>query len=116
MEFVSKDADMVLVKTTPEELKKLAAIIRAVHGWDFVMCEMDPDDAIALAERMERATEESWVFHELEVFYIRLMLGTAFHGIPLDRVNYFSPVTFKDEEIEDLMKSVGNVVDLAREA
>lgn len=116
MEFVSKDAEMILVKTSPAELKQFAAIIRAVHGWDFVICEMDLDNALELAERMEKAEENSWVFHEREAFHLGSVLGTALHAMPLDRVNHFSPIEFSRDEIKNLMADINSVAALAREA
>ncbi|MEZ5814633.1 MAG: hypothetical protein R3E13_07960 [Alphaproteobacteria bacterium] len=77
MEFVSKDADMILVKTNPEELQKLAAIMRACHDYDPVLCEMDSDDLLSLANRLEKADQDSWVFHALEILYLHNILLLA---------------------------------------
>ena len=100
MEFVSKDADMVLVKTTAEELKKLAAIMRACHEFDFVLCEMDSEHLLALADRFEETDQDSWVFHDMELFYIRNIMNLAIRGMVIERFNVFSDIAFTREELE----------------
>ena len=116
MEFVNKDADMILVNTTPEELKKLAAIMRACHEFDFVLCEMDSEHLLALAERFEKTEENSWVFHDMELFYIRNILNLAIRGMGIERFNSFSKKTFTREELEKIEHDIDQAYDLARKS
>ena len=98
MEFVNKDADMVLVNTSPEELKKLAAIMRACHSYDPVLCEMDSDDLLDLADRLDKAEQDSWVFHDLEILYLYniLIFARSLGDECRSSSHYFNNVTEQD--------------------
>ncbi|MEZ5814632.1 MAG: hypothetical protein R3E13_07955 [Alphaproteobacteria bacterium] len=116
MEFVSKDADMILVKTNPEELQKLAAIMRACHEFDFVLCEMDSEHLLALAERFEKAEQDSWVFHNRELFHLGSIMNLAIRGMDIERFNAFSARPFTREELEKIEHDIDQVYDLARQS
>ena len=55
-----------------------------------------------LADTFEKTDQDTWVFHEMELFYLGSILNLAIRGIFLEDFNAMSPIKFTRAELEKI--------------
>ena len=109
MEFEKVDAGMVLVKTTPEELKMLAAAVISCRDFDYALARMDPEEMTALSLRLMNAEQDSWVFHEEEISCLYSIVNMCCGGMSHKTFTLLSPVPYEREELDALFEEIRKV-------
>jgi hypothetical protein len=105
MEFVSRDGEMVLIRSSFEELQKLAAILCAVREFDDHLIMLHPEETDILISRLEKFDEvQISMPHQLiPVLCSAVNLGAL--GMGEERFNTYCPLKISSEELEDIYKN-----------
>ncbi len=113
---MNRDGEMILIKSSPGELKKLAAILCAVRQFDDHLIMLHPEETDIIISRFENFDEDqiSMPLQLVSVLCSAINLGAL--GMGEERFKKYCPLKISKNELEDLYKKLSEVHNLSVES